>query len=55
VWSNLPPAVPSAKTAKIRHAGKRGSDWNENFDLQKAPKVWQAAQASGHRKAAELG
>jgi hypothetical protein len=26
------------------------SDWNDHFDLKKAPKVWQAAQASGYRK-----
>jgi transposase len=55
VAAEKPPAVPSAKTAKTPHAGRRGSDWNKNFDLQKAPKVWQAAQASGHRKAAKLG
>ncbi len=29
---------------------RRGSDWNKNFDLKKAPKIWQAAQASGHRR-----
>ena len=27
---------------------RKKSDWNKNFDLKKAPKVWQAAQASGH-------
>ena len=26
---------------------RRGSDWNKNFDFKKAPKIWQAAQASG--------
>ena len=46
------PACP-AKPAKRPRVSKRGSDWNQNFDLRKAPKVWQAAQASGHRKAAE--
>ena len=30
-----PPAKPTAR---------RGSDWNKNFDLKKAPKVWQATQ-----------
>lgn len=29
-------------------AGAR-SRWNKNFDLKKAPKIWQAAQASGQR------
>lgn len=33
--------------AKRRPAGRRGSDWNKNFDLKKGPKVWQAAQAIG--------
>jgi len=47
------PKTPSVKPAKPHRAGKRGSDWNKNFDLKKAPKVWQAAQGSGHRKAAE--
>jgi hypothetical protein len=40
----------SAKPARARRAGRRGSDWNKNFDLKKAPKVWQAAQASGHKR-----
>jgi hypothetical protein len=40
----------SAKPAKARGAGRRGSHWNKNFDLKKAPKVWQAAQASGHKR-----
>jgi hypothetical protein len=39
-------ARPAAKT----HRGGRGSDWNKNFDLKKAPKIWQAAQGSGHRR-----
>jgi transposase len=47
------PKAPPVKPAKAPRASKRGSDWNQNFDLQKAPKVWQAALASGHRKAAE--
>jgi biotin operon repressor len=40
------PPSPSAKRKPVRG---RGSDWNKNFDLKKAPKVWQAAQASGRR------
>jgi hypothetical protein len=40
-----------AKLAKAhRRAGLRGSDWNKNFDLKKAPKVWQAALAPGHKR-----
>lgn len=46
-----PPRVAEAvKPArkKPRSAG-RESDWDKNFDLQKGPKVWQAAQLSGCR------
>jgi hypothetical protein len=43
-------APRSAKPAKARRAGRRGSHWSKNFDLKKAPKVWQAAQASGHKR-----
>jgi hypothetical protein len=43
------PLAPTAKPAKPLPAGRRGSGWNENFDLKKGPKVWQAAQASGVR------
>jgi hypothetical protein len=32
------------------HTSKRGSDWNKNFDLKKAPKLWQAAQATGYKR-----
>jgi len=49
-----PKAAPPAKPAKTHPTSKPGSDWNKNFDLHKAPKVWQAAQASGHRKAESL-
>jgi hypothetical protein len=45
------PAAPSPKVAKTRGTQKRGSDWNKDFDLKKSPKVWQAAQAAGHRQA----
>ncbi len=34
------------KPARARRAGQRGSDWNKNFDLHKAPKIWQAAKVS---------
>jgi hypothetical protein len=31
-------------------SGGRSSNWNKNFDLKKAPQVWQAAQGSGQRR-----
>ena len=40
------------KPAKKRRLRRRGSDWNKNFDMQKGPKVWQAAQSSDSRRAA---
>src|SRR5258706_8387128 len=41
-------SVSTAKPAKERRrTGRRGSDWNQGFDLKKGPKVWQAAQESG--------
>ncbi|MDQ6663545.1 MAG: hypothetical protein M3Z23_04040 [Acidobacteriota bacterium] len=44
---------PKIAQAKRPEKSKRSlprpkSEWNKNFDLQKAPKIWQAAQASGH-------
>jgi Integrase core domain len=45
-----PKAARAAKPAKAHRAGKRGSDWNKNFDLHQAPKIWQAAKDSGYRK-----
>ena len=38
---------PKPKPATRSRIRRRGSDWNKNFDLKKAPKVWQAAQRSG--------
>jgi len=35
--------------AAKRVRGRRGSNWDKNFDLHNAPKVWQAAQRSGYR------
>ena len=35
---------------KTHRGGGRGSDWNKNFDLKKAPRIWQAAQESGHKR-----
>jgi len=49
-----PPKTAAGKAAKRSGGSRRGSDWNQNFDLQRAPKIWQAAQASGYkRKVAE--
>lgn len=42
-----------AKTAVWRKPGGRYHDWNENFDLHKAPPIWVASQASGTRKDSE--
>jgi transposase len=49
------PAAKKAPATQTKPAGKRrqprrGSDWNQNFDLKKAPKIWQAAQDSGCRQ-----
>ena len=38
-----------AKPPKAR-VYRRGSDWDQHFDLKKGPKVWQAAEASGYRQ-----
>jgi hypothetical protein len=45
-----PKVSPPAKKVKTHRAVGRDSDWNKNFDLKKAPKVWQAAQAPGHKR-----
>jgi hypothetical protein len=47
-------AARQAKAAKTHRAGGRGSDWNKNFNLKKAPKIWQA-QESGHRRGEAIG
>jgi hypothetical protein len=38
----------NSKPLKPTRALRRGSDWNKNFDLKKAPKIWQAARGSGY-------
>jgi hypothetical protein len=38
------------KPVSTRRAGRRGSDWTQNFDLKKAPKLWQVMEAKGHRQ-----
>jgi transposase InsO family protein len=50
VVAKKPKAANSVKAAKPHRAGRRGSDWDKNFDLKKAPKIWQAAHGSGHRR-----
>lgn len=45
-------ATPAVQPTGKRRQAARGSDWNQNFDLKKAPKIWQAAQESGRRKSA---
>jgi hypothetical protein len=44
-----PAPAPVETTGKRRQPRRAGSDWNKNFDLKKAPKIWQAAQESGCR------
>jgi transposase len=31
-------------------SGKPGAEWGKHFDLHKAPTIWQAAAAAGHRR-----
>jgi hypothetical protein len=46
-----PKQAQTKPAARPRVASKprKRSDWNQNFDLKKAPKVWQAADRSGAR------
>ena len=44
------PPKPKPEPKPASAARRRGSDWDKNFDLKKAPKVWQAAQESGCRR-----
>ena len=53
VAAKKPQKTHSSKPAKTRRTQQRGSDWNKNFDLKKGPKVWQAAEASGHGRSEE--
>jgi transposase len=45
-----PAAAAKAQSQPKHRKAKRGSDWNKNFDLKKAPPVWLAGQGSGHRR-----
>jgi len=49
-----PKAAGPVEEAKKHRAGGRAGNWNKNFDLKKAPKIWQAAQGSGHRQGEAL-
>lgn len=42
-------APPANKPAKAHRAGRPGSNWNKNFDLKKAPKLWQVVRESTRR------
>ncbi len=48
--ADKPKTARQVKAAKTHRGGGRASEWNKNFDLKKAPKIWQAAQGSGHRQ-----
>ncbi len=43
------PKVAQPKPGKERSVARprKASNWNKNFDLKNAPKLWQAAQGSG--------
>jgi hypothetical protein len=45
------PKVKATKPLKAQPQTKpvQRSEWSKNFDLKKAPKIWQAAQGSGAR------
>jgi len=47
--AETPPPV-EAKDKPAHRQTKRGSDWNKNFDLKKAPPIWNAAKSSGHKR-----
>jgi transposase len=42
---------PKPVTRRRARSSKPGSEWGKNFDLKSGPKIWQAAQESGRRKA----
>src|SRR3989442_5268965 len=50
-----PKAARPVKAPKAHRARRRGSNWNKQFELKKAPKIWQAAQGSGHRRGEDIG
>jgi kynurenine formamidase len=46
-------ADPPPKPVQAPAAGRRRSDWNKNFDLHKAPKIWQVADSGYQRSPAK--
>lgn len=50
-----PSLSPRPDKTRRRQTSRRGSDWNKDFDLHKAPKLWQAAESSGHRRGDGIG
>jgi len=50
------PKVASAKPAKtkLKLRPVQRSEWNKNFDLSKAPKIWQALENSGAKSTEPL-
>jgi hypothetical protein len=44
------PVPPPVKHPSQRRQPRRGSDWDKNFDLKKAPKIWQVVQEPGRRR-----
>jgi hypothetical protein len=48
--ADKPKAARPALARKTHRGAGRANDWNKNFDLKKAPKIWQAAQGSGYRR-----
>jgi transposase InsO family protein len=53
--ADKPKIARPVKAAKKRRGRGPGSDWNRSFDLKKSPKIWQAAQDSGHRREEAIG
>jgi hypothetical protein len=43
------PAPKPAMKRQPASASRRRSDWGKNFNLQRGPKIWQAAERSGAR------
>jgi hypothetical protein len=54
VRADQPKRAATGKPAKTRRSSRRGSDWDKHFELKKAPKIWQAAQASGYKNGEAL-
>jgi hypothetical protein len=54
IVADKPKATRPVEAAKPSRPKRRGSDWNKNFDLKKAPKIWQAADQSGYKRGAAI-